>query len=210
MHGPTTAELVECGRLVALGELAAGTAHEINNPLFAILGLVELLLREAEPGTKAHERLLLIQETGYDLKDIVRALLDFARAGSDGFTSISLGETVGRAVELVRRTSAVKSIELVEEYPDEPVFVVANANQVAQTVVSFLSNVRRASNDRGTITVSVAVADGCADLSVRSECVECALDGFGATVGALIAELHGGELVTSDGTLRLRLPIASA
>ncbi len=50
-------QLVQSGKLAAIGELASGVAHEINNPLFAILGLVEFLLRDAEPGTKAHERL---------------------------------------------------------------------------------------------------------------------------------------------------------
>ena len=45
--------LVQSGKLAAIGELAAGAAHEINNPLFAILGLTEFLLKEAEPGSKA-------------------------------------------------------------------------------------------------------------------------------------------------------------
>ena len=49
--------LLEAGRLTGLGELVRGFAHEINNPLFGMLGLVELLMREIEPGTKAHERL---------------------------------------------------------------------------------------------------------------------------------------------------------
>ena len=47
-------QLVQSGKLAAIGELAAGVAHEINNPLFAILGLTEFLLKEAEPESKAH------------------------------------------------------------------------------------------------------------------------------------------------------------
>ena len=50
-------QLVQSGKLAAIGELAAGVAHEINNPLFAILGLTEFLLKESEPGSKAHQRL---------------------------------------------------------------------------------------------------------------------------------------------------------
>jgi signal transduction histidine kinase len=71
--------LVEAGRLVALGELAPGAAHEVNNPLFAILGLVEFLLLEAQPGSKAHERLVLIQQSGNEIREVVKAVLDFAR-----------------------------------------------------------------------------------------------------------------------------------
>jgi len=52
------------------------TVHEINNPLFAILGLTEFLLRDVEPGSKSHERLLLIQQSGLEIKEIVKTLRD--------------------------------------------------------------------------------------------------------------------------------------
>jgi PAS domain S-box-containing protein len=71
-------QLVQSGKLTAIGELAAGVAHEINNPLFAILGLTEFLLKESEDGSRARHRLELIRETGLEIKEIVRALLDFA------------------------------------------------------------------------------------------------------------------------------------
>ena len=76
-------QLVQSGKLAAIGELAAGVAHEINNPLFAILGLTEFLLKEAEPESKAQQRLELIQQTGLEIKEIVRALLDFARENAE-------------------------------------------------------------------------------------------------------------------------------
>ena len=63
-------QLVQSGRLAAIGELAAGVAHEINNPLFAILGLTEFLLKETEPGTLAHKRLELIQQSGVEIKEM--------------------------------------------------------------------------------------------------------------------------------------------
>jgi signal transduction histidine kinase len=51
-------------------------AHDINNPLFAILALTEFLLRDAEPGSKTHQRLLLIQQNGREIKEIVKALAE--------------------------------------------------------------------------------------------------------------------------------------
>jgi two-component system, cell cycle sensor histidine kinase and response regulator CckA len=75
----TAATIADRDRLAALGELAAGAAHDINNATFAILGLTDFLLADTEPGTKAHERLLLIQQSGLEIKDIVKGLQDFAR-----------------------------------------------------------------------------------------------------------------------------------
>src|SRR6266571_2163361 len=74
--------LLEAGRLTGLGELVRGFAHEINNPLFGMLGLVELVLREIEPGTKAYERLSLVQQSGLEIKRITHSLLAFAGADS--------------------------------------------------------------------------------------------------------------------------------
>jgi signal transduction histidine kinase len=56
-------------------------AHEINNALFAILGLTELLVNEAEPGSKTRERLEMIQESGLEIKELVRALLELRAGG---------------------------------------------------------------------------------------------------------------------------------
>src|SRR5215471_7003344 len=56
-------QLLERWRLAAVGQLAAGLAHEINNPLFAILGTVEFMLEDASPGTELHERLERIQRS---------------------------------------------------------------------------------------------------------------------------------------------------
>ena len=95
-------QLVQSGKLAAIGELAAGVAHEINNPLFAILGLTEFLLKEAEAGSKAHGRLELIQQTGLEIKEIVRALLDFARENAEERHVVPLEDVVQSTVDLVQ------------------------------------------------------------------------------------------------------------
>jgi signal transduction histidine kinase len=51
-------------------------AHQLNNPLFAIIGVVELLLTEAEPGSETYEQLKLIERTGNDMREIVRSLVE--------------------------------------------------------------------------------------------------------------------------------------
>jgi PAS domain S-box-containing protein len=225
--------LVQSGKLASIGELAAGVAHEINNPLFAILGLVEFLLLDAEQGTKSHERLELIQGTALEIKEIVRALLDFARERSDERAVISLTDVAAQTVELMRRTSAAKQVEIVERHADAVVPVDASANQLKQIFVNLISNAKQAMKDGGgTITVEVGRDGDVAWAEVRdtgpgipAEVVGRIFEpffttrrdlggtGLGLSVSFGIAQAHGGSLVVDsspgEGTaFRLRLPIA--
>lgn len=226
-------QLIQSGKLASIGELAAGVAHEINNPLFAILGFVEFLLLDAEPETKTHERLELIQGTALEIKEIVRALLDFARERSEERGVISLTNVAAQTVELMRRTSAAKQVEIVERYTDADVLVDATANQLKQIFVNLISNAKLAMKaSGGTITVEVG-RDSCgAWAEVRDngpgippDVVDRVFEpffttrrdvggtGLGLSVSLGIAQAHGGGL-TVDSTpgkgaaFRLRLPLA--
>ena len=66
----------------ALSGDVAGLVHRINNPLFAILGHVEFALRDAEPGSPAEERMLIIQRTGLEIKEILRDVVQASREES--------------------------------------------------------------------------------------------------------------------------------
>ncbi|CAN5250673.1 hypothetical protein BH18ACT14_BH18ACT14_15910 [soil metagenome] len=152
-------QLLQSGKLATIGELAAGVAHEINNPLFAILGLVEFLLMDAEVGTKGHERLVLIQRTGLAIKEIVRALLDFAREPSDERVPVSVGDAARETVELFRRTSAAKASDLRADYTREDTVVDGSGNQLKQIFLNLLANA----------THSVGGAGGEVDLAVKRD-----------------------------------------
>jgi signal transduction histidine kinase len=61
-----------------IGDLA-DLVHELNNPLFAILGHIEFALRDAEPGSEIEERMRIIQRTGFEIKEILRSTLEASR-----------------------------------------------------------------------------------------------------------------------------------
>jgi len=220
-------QLVQSGKLVAIGELAAGVAHEINNPLFAILALSEFLLKELEPGSRPYERAELIHTTGLEIKEIVRGLLDFARESSDERSALSLDDVVRQTVDLVRRTNMNKGIQIVETY--EPVMIDASGSQLKQLILNLLGNARHASPDGGEIHVSVGregadaiviVADDGpgVDAAVRERIFEPFFTtrrysggtGLGLSIGLGIAQAHGGSLALVDegpgATFVLRLP----
>jgi PAS domain S-box-containing protein len=226
-------QLVQSGKLAAIGELAAGVAHEINNPLFAILGLTEFLLKEAEPGSKALQRLELIQQTGLEIKEIVRALLDFARENAEERHVVPLEEVVQATVDLVRRTNAHKGVELVDSYDAMGAPVTASPNQLKQIFLNLIANARQAMPNGGTVRVDVR-QDGdwvTATVSDDGPGIEAAVlerifepffttkratggTGLGLSVSLGIAEAHGGSLTASSepgggATFTLRLPITT-
>jgi len=226
-------QLVQIGKLAATGELAAGAAHEINNPLFAILGLREFLLKETEPGSKAHERLELVRQSSLEIKEIVRGLLDFARESPAERREVALEEVVRSTVDLVRRTSADRSVELVDSYETSGALVDASPNQLKQIVLNLISNARQAMPDGGTIAVDVRAETGFAVATVRDEGRGIDLNvigrifepffttnrdtggtGLGLAVSRRIAESHGGALTVRSETgagaeFTLRLPIST-
>jgi PAS domain S-box-containing protein len=226
-------QLVQSGKLAAIGELAAGVAHEINNPLFAILGLTEFLLKEAEPGSKSLLRLELIQQTGLEIKEIVRALLDFARENAEERQVVPLEDVVQATVDLVRRTNAHKGIELVDSYDASAAPVTASPNQLKQIFLNLIANARQAMPNGGTVAVDVR-QDGdwvLATVGDDGPGIEPAVlerifepffttkratggTGLGLSVSLGIAEAHGGSLTASSepergATFTLRLPIAA-
>jgi PAS domain S-box-containing protein len=225
-------QIVQSGKLAAIGELAAGVAHEINNPLFAILGLVEFLLKDAEPGTKQHDRLELIQRTGLEIKDVVRALLDFAGERSDEFEQVSLNEVLSQTLDLVRRTSLRKDIELIEQYPSAPLYVQASTGQLKQVFLNLITNAQQAMPESGSITIGleregksalVHVTD--TGSGIEDDVIDRIFDpffttkrelggtGLGLALSQSIAVAHGGSLAglslpSGGAEFTLRLPLA--
>jgi two-component system, NtrC family, sensor kinase len=223
-------QLVQSGKLAALGELAAGVAHEINNPLLAILGLTEFLLDEADEGSR--QRLELIHQAGVEIKEIVRALLDFARENAEERHVVPIEDVVRSTVDLVRRTNAHKGVELVESYEAGGALVNASPNQLKQIFLNLIANARQAMPLGGTVRVGVRRSGDHVVASVSDDGpgIEPALlarifepffttrrqaggTGLGLSVSLGLAESHGGSLTAasqpgSGASFSLRLPVA--
>jgi signal transduction histidine kinase len=226
--------LVESGRMAALGELTAGTAHEINNPLFAILTLVDFLLRDTEPGTKAYERLQLVEGSAKDIQAVVESVHHFARERAGEAGPVVLEDAARAAAELVLRASGTRSIEVVEQFVDGPGLVAGDAARLKCLFVHLLANALHAMPKGGVVNIGIEreggevvarVHDGGpgippADAERVFELFYTTRNGSGVGTGLglaaarAIAELHGGTLavdadVDRGACLVLRLPESS-
>src|SRR3977135_4307282 len=94
--------LVPLARSAALGELAADVAHDVANPLFGAIGLVDLLLEAAAPASQEAAHLQLLQQTTLEMKATLQVLIDFARLAGESASQASLDEAARSALRMLR------------------------------------------------------------------------------------------------------------
>jgi PAS domain S-box-containing protein len=113
--------LVESARLAAIGELASGVAHQINNPLTAIIAEAQMLSRELPPEGNARESAELIERAGWKAQQAVQDLLEFSRPQQDRLESLSINDSVRMALRMVgapiQTAGTSLDIRLGEELP---------------------------------------------------------------------------------------------
>ena len=208
---PEREALLEAARLGSLGGLVRGLAHEINNPLFGMLGLVDILLSDLEPGSPEHDRLLLVRQCGLEIKEITQALHRFTRAEPQDLATVSLHRTAEDVVELVRCTSADRNFELGEDYCREALYVHGSPARLSQVFLSLLVNVQQAMPEGGTATVRLERDGDWAVAAVTG--TGPAAEGLGLAASVEIARAHGGELsvvstVGAGAAYVLKLPLS--
>jgi two-component system sensor histidine kinase PilS (NtrC family) len=128
-------------RLAAVGELSAGIAHEIRNPLASISGSVEVLKEELSLSGENQKLLeLIIKETGR-LNEILTEFLQYAKIGPAVFTKVELTHLVDEVIEIVKKHPALgQGISIKKEMSSDSLYVLGEENQIKQILLNLLVN----------------------------------------------------------------------
>lgn len=138
-------QLFFASKLASIGELAAGIAHEVNNPLQAIIGFSELLLQRNDLSEKAKQQVTHILEAGKRAAEIVRNLLSFARRQRRmEEVPADPNQLIEEALFLVKRQYAKDNVELIIEQDPSIGTVLLNAAAIQQIVLNLVQNARDA------------------------------------------------------------------
>ena len=158
-------QLFQSDKLASLGRLAAGVAHEINNPLTGVLTYSSYLLKRTEDRPEIQEDLKVIVRETLRSREIVKSLLDFARQSMPRKAEADLNEVIERAAAVVANQLALKKVRLVRNLDPAIPKAVVDANQLQQVFINLLVNASDAIGpEGGTITVSSAAKDGAIEL----------------------------------------------
>jgi len=137
-------QLIQAEKLAAMGQMLAGVAHELNNPLTAILGVTELL-REGQTDPEATKRQLEItHRQARRAARIVQNLLEFSRPASPQKKSVDLNSVIDRTLQLHEHSLRRNNVEV--DFRPQPDFpgVVADANQLIQVFLNLVTNAEQA------------------------------------------------------------------
>lgn len=159
----TRQQLMRSERLATLGQLAAGVAHEINNPIAGILTYIRLIRKRLDKSADSEnddfKRYLTIMERETDRCGIiVRNLLDFARQSEPNLKSVDVNIIINESLELLAHKLRLQDIEVEKRFQRIPP-IIADFAQLQQTFMNLILNAAEATDRGGKLTITTRIVD---------------------------------------------------
>lgn len=229
------AKLAHSEKMATIGRLVSGVAHEVNNPLAAILGFTDLLLENPEvPGSAREDLQIILQET-QRTKDIVQDLLSFARQRPVQRELVQVNQVLRQTIKLRSYDFASHGVEVTEEFEETLAPAIGDSQQLQQVFLNILNNAYDAvqeAGQRGRIkihtrrqgeTIEVAISDNGAGITDPQRIFDPFYTtkqpgkgtGLGLSICYGIVRAHGGEIqcwnngAGAGSTFVVRIPIAT-
>jgi len=229
------AKLAHSEKMATIGRLVSGVAHEVNNPLAAILGFTDLLLENPEIPASAQEDLKIILQETQRTKDIVQDLLSFARQRPVQRELVQVNAVLRQTIKLRSYDFASHGVEVAEDFDEALAPVLGDGQQLQQVFLNILNNAYDAVQEtgrRGRIgirtqgrgnSIEVVVTDNGTGIRDPQRIFDPFFTtkqagkgtGLGLSICYGIVRAHGGEILclnNSDGegsTFTVRIPLAN-
>ncbi|MFZ5997869.1 MAG: PAS domain-containing protein [Nitrospirota bacterium] len=142
------AEVMRADHLASLGKMAAGVAHEINNPINGIINYAQIIANRSEGGSKEHDIACRIIKEGDRIATIVKSLLSFARDRKGLKSPVQIKDLIADTLFLTEAQLRKEGIKLTVHIPDMLPEVVVNAQQIQQVFFNIINNARYALNQK--------------------------------------------------------------
>lgn len=145
--------VAETERLAMVGQLAAGVAHEVNNPLTGILLYCDLVLKEMPEDSPQRENLEKINNEAKRCKTIIRGLLDFARPKKPEIRESSINQIIEATLSLVKNQAMFLNIEIKKDLNSNLPLIKIDSDQIQQVIMNIILNAAEAMEGKGNLSV---------------------------------------------------------
>jgi len=226
-------QITQADKLASIGELSAGIAHEINNPLGVILGYTQLLIRHEDNASEKYQDLKTIEKHVRSCKAIVGDLLHFARTSAPQEDRIKIDAAIDDVLDFVRQHADADQIEIFRDYSPSVPEMLLDEKKIKQVFMNLVMNALHAVGAQGRIAVSTEYEHGDTRVAIRIADNGYGIDeadlakifdpffttkptgegtGLGLSVSYGIIKNHGGDIAVesekgSGTTFTITLPV---
>jgi two-component system, NtrC family, sensor kinase len=148
--------LIQAAKLAAVGEMAAGIAHELNNPLTTVTGFSELMREEIPSESPLRNDLDMVLREAQRARSVVRRLLDFARQSDIMRVRSDINEIINDVIALVNHLLRTSGVQLITNLPNGLPWIMVDGNQIKQVILNLIHNAIHAMPEGGVLHVSTS------------------------------------------------------